>query len=451
MTLPEAFRERMKVLLGEEYPAYIKSMNEPPQYGLRVNTAKISAAEFESQAPFPVKRIPWIPNGFFYRTEDQPAKHPYYYAGLYYIQEPSAMTPASRLPVIPGDRVLDLCAAPGGKATELGARLQGKGVLIANDISSTRAKALLKNIELFGIPNVCVISEDSKKLRKIYPEYFDKILLDAPCSGEGMFRRDSRLITAWEERGPDYYSELQKELILDAAAMLRPGGRMIYSTCTFSESENEEVIAYALEHCPELELVEIEPYQGFEAGRCSLDKCIRIFPHKMDGEGHFTALLHKQEGELKEPAGRSLKGVKGELPKEAEGFLDKVKMDFSKGYFHLLQDRLYFIPGELQVEKKIRYLRSGLYMGEVKKKRFEPSQALAMALSSEQFPDVVSFDSQDIRTVKYLKGETVDMAGCDHSTGSGWRLVCVDGYPLGWGKAQNGMLKNKYYSGWRLQ
>lgn len=450
MILPENFQDSMKQLLGEEYAAFVESMKAGPQYGLRLNTLKITAEAFAAAAPFSVERIPWIPNGFFFQKEDQPARHPYYYAGLYYIQEPSAMTPASRLPVKPGDRVLDLCAAPGGKATELGERLRGRGVLVANDISSTRAKALLKNLELAGIPNLCVVSENPERLQAVYPEYFDKILVDAPCSGEGMFRRDSRLINAWQERGPAYYSEVQKTLLLQAASMLRPGGQMIYSTCTFAETENEAVIAHVLEQCPDLELQEMLPYAGFAAGRRGLEQCARIFPHKMAGEGHFIALLHKKESNSNNQKNVNYKAAGDAVPEAAKAFLADLKWDFSSGYFKQLQDKLYFLPEQVKLEKGLRYLRSGLYLGDIKKQRFEPSQALAMVLTSEQYPATISFDRQDIRTLKYLKGETVDISDYTDKA-KGWQLVCVDGYPLGWGKAQNGMLKNKYYSGWRLQ
>ena len=234
MNLPETFVNKMKRLLGGDYENYEKCFDLPRHYGLRVNTAKISVEKFLEIAPWPLRPVPWIENGFYFDGElYQPARHPYYFAGLYYLQEPSAMTPADRLPVDPGDRVLDVCAAPGGKATELGARLNGTGILAANDLSSSRAKGLLKNLELFGIGNVLVLSEEPGKLVSRFPEYFDKILIDAPCSGEGMFRKDKKMIRAWEEHGPEYFSRIQKSIITQAAQMLAPGGMLLYSTCTF--------------------------------------------------------------------------------------------------------------------------------------------------------------------------------------------------------------------------
>lgn len=223
MNLPETFVSKMKRLLGSDYENYEKCFDLPRHYGLRVNTAKISVDEFLKIAPWPLRPVPWIENGFYYDGDVyQPARHPYYFAGLYYLQEPSAMTPANRLPIDPGDRVLDVCAAPGGKATELGARLNGTGVLAANDLSSSRAKGLLKNLELFGIGNVLVLCEEPGKLVPCFQEYFDKILIDAPCSGEGMFRKDKKMIRAWEEHGPEYFSRIQKSIITQAARMLAP-------------------------------------------------------------------------------------------------------------------------------------------------------------------------------------------------------------------------------------
>ena len=223
MKLPAEFEKRMQGLLGEEYPDFLCCYDREKKQGLRVNTGKISVEEFLRLTPFQLTPIPWTENGFFYREEDQVTKHPHYYAGLYYIQEPSAMLPASRLPVEPGDRVLDLCAAPGGKATELGARLKGKGLLVANDVSVSRAKGLLKNLELFGVTNALVTAETPQQLLKQFGTYFDKILVDAPCSGEGMFRKDPSLIKSWMERGPEYYAPIQEEILSCAVQMLRPG------------------------------------------------------------------------------------------------------------------------------------------------------------------------------------------------------------------------------------
>lgn len=271
MKLPDKFEEKMQALLGDEFPEYLSCYDEPRYYGLRVNTNKISVEDFKKICPFEITPIPWIENGFYYDGDKvTPSRHPYYFAGLYYLQEPSAMTPANRLPVEPGDKVLDVCAAPGGKATELGAKLKGEGVLIANDISNSRAKGLLKNIEVFGIGNVLVLSEEPGKLEDYFAEYFDKILIDAPCSGEGMFRKDKKMVKAWEEHGPEFFANIQKSIITQAARMLKPGGMLLYSTCTFDGRENEGTIEYLLKKYPEFEILGIKGYEGFEKGCRSL-------------------------------------------------------------------------------------------------------------------------------------------------------------------------------------
>lgn len=461
--LPKAFKEEMKELLGEEYSAYLDTYERPVRQGLRFNSHKLSREDWEVLNPFQGERVPWTENGYYTEKEQGeekgygPSRHPYYYAGLYYIQEPSAMTPASRLPVAPGDRVLDLCAAPGGKATELGCRLQGKGFLVANDISSTRAKALLKNLELIGLTNYFVTSEDPEKLRANFPAYFHKILIDAPCSGEGMFHKEPQMAGYWEEKPPACYAEIQKKLILQGADMLRPGGQLLYSTCTFSKKENEEVIAYLLKERPDMEVAEPLPYEGFSRGfslegeteeiNSQLEKCIRLFPHKISGEGHFAALLRKKgEG----PAEKPVQEKSAVLPPSVQEFLKMVSLDFSHGFFKLEGERVYFLPegGKLP---RLRYLRTGLYLGEAKKNRFEPSQALAMALSPETFDSCITLSWEDIRTIKYLKGETIDVSELKPARDKGWQLVCVDGFALGFGKLQGGILKNKYYAGWRLR
>lgn len=470
MELPEKFCEEMKRILGDEYDEYLSSMNEKRKYGLRVNTAKITVEEFLRISPFELTPIPYVKNGFYYEETVQPAKHPYYFAGLYYLQDPSAMTPASRLPVEKGDSVLDLCAAPGGKATELAARLGGTGLLVANDISSKRAKALLKNIELFGVENSFIVTEYPAKLREYFTDFFDKILIDAPCSGEGMFRKDPSMVRAWEQNGPQFYSELQREILEQALPMLKEGGMLLYSTCTFSPLEDEGSVEYLLSLDKDLRMVEMEGYRGFVKGMPEridsedkeLEKCVRIFPHKLDGEGHFLALLQKGEdlsGGTYHRSDSSLRfekrsGLKGEEKELFEKFCDNMKRTFEQERIESKNGMLYYMPENLPKMRGLRFLRSGLFLGEVKKKRFEPSQSLAMALKKEDYGKRIDFSSEDERVFRYLKGETLVLAEEEledsSSSSGGWFLVCVDGYPLGWGKLSGMTLKNKYHPGWRL-
>lgn len=458
MKLPELFEDKMRELLKEEFQDYIACYEEPRYYGLRVNTSKISVEEFVKICPFEIRPIPWIDNGFYYDGETVvPSKHPYYFAGLYYLQEPSAMTPANRLPIEPGEKVLDVCAAPGGKATELGAKLCGEGVLVANDLSNSRAKGLLKNIEVFGIGNVLVISEEPGKLENYFTEYFDKILIDAPCSGEGMFRKDKKMVKAWGEHGPEFFSNIQKSIILQAARMLRPGGMMLYSTCTFDSRENERMIEYLIETYPEFHVLPIEGYEGFCPGMPQFTDSrdeqykdtVRIFPHKMQGEGHFLALLQKGEKTDSICKGNLKKGRK-KLPEELAQFLSETDREFDSDRIEIHGERVYYMPQEIPDVRGLRFLRTGLLLGELKKNRFEPSQAFAMNLKKSEYKKVIDLSAEDDRIARYLKGETLEVEDITSSKDKGWYLVCVDSYPLGWGKLSNGTLKNKYLPGWRL-
>lgn len=459
MELPASFIENMRNILGPELDAYLESYRKPRFMGLRVNTSKISVEEFERLHPFrSLRKIPWISNGYYYTEEDAPTKHPYYYAGLYYIQEPSAMTPAAVLPVEKGERVLDLCAAPGGKATELAAKLSHTGLLVANDASASRTKALLKNLEVFGMPNILITSEMGDRLDRYFHEYFNKILIDAPCSGEGMFRKQAHMIPAWEKQGPKVFSAMQREILRQAAELLKPGGRMLYSTCTFSELENEGSVDHFLKEHPDFHLAEIPWYEGFCPGRPDLvgsafplEKCVRLFPHKIDGEGHFLALLAK-DGELREnrPEECSDKKKSRKLPPELSAFLEDVKLPFERSGIQVQDTKVFWMPEGIGRCPGLRFLRSGLYMGELLKKRFEPSQAFAMVLKKEEYASVIDLPATDERVIRYLKGETIGIGAGESGRDTGWQLVCVDGYPLGWGKLLGGTLRNKYFSGWRM-
>ena len=470
-TLPLPFLERMKEMLGDDYDTFLQSYENPRTYGLRINTAKLSCQDFEKLSPFEIRPIPWISNGYFYDEESRPARCAYYQAGLYYLQEPSAMTPASRLPIEPGDFVLDLCAAPGGKATALGAALNDTGFLLANDISTSRARALLRNLELFGIKNMLVTDEKPARLAQRFPAFFNKILLDAPCSGEGMFRKEEALARDWTPEKSAELSDIQKDLILKAADMLRPGGMMLYSTCTFSPCEDEEVVAYLLQERPDMELMEMPGYEGFSEGRpefasepvsqgsfapSSLRKCVRIFPHKMDGEGHFLALFHKKGDSLPpffRPAG---KGPDKNTRKWLEEFFAEIGLhtlggqEFDWNRVEIRKDKVYYqLPFPLDL-RGISFLRNGLYLGDLKKNRFEPSQPLALALHKEDIEATISLSVSDERITRYLKGETLNIEPEEAARKKGWHLLCADGYPIGFGKLVNGILKNKYPAGWRV-
>lgn len=468
--LPELFKEKMIALLGDEYQEFEACYEQKHNCGLRVNTLKLGPEEFRAVSPYDTEPVSWIRNGFYYDEKDQPARHPYYYAGLYYIQEPSAMTPASLLPVKPGDRVLDLCAAPGGKSTELGAKLKGQGVLVANDISNSRAKALLKNVELFGIRNPVVISEAPAKLTDSFRGYFDNILVDAPCSGEGMFRKSHAIIKNWEQYGVEYYAKLQREILPSAIEMLRPGGCLIYSTCTFSAEEDEGTLKFILENYPDMHVIPAadlsdKGFEGFCAaspelvdGPEEIRNALRIYPHRVKGEGHFVALLRK-DGPLQQDAFEADSGdiYKNNyslqerkrfkaISEEAFDFLERIGFEIPAERLFVKEERLYLLPDGIPALNGLRVMRSGLLLGEMKKGRFEPSQALACALKAEEYDNVYNIVNDEAAAIRYLKCESIEIP---ESCGDGYVLVCVDGYPLGWGKNSGGRFKNKYLPGWR--
>ena len=513
--LPEEFLKRMQEMLGEEYEEFLASYEQPRTYGLRVNTRKMTPEEFEERKIFPVKRIPWVENGFFYEGDVRPAQHPLYAAGAYYLQEPSAMTPAACLPVEPGERVLDLCAAPGGKATELGAKLKGKGVLVANDISNSRAKALLYNLEVFGIDNAFVTNETPERLADAFEGYFDKILVDAPCSGEGMFRKEQAVARDWTPEKSEYFAGQQREIVRQAVRMLRPGGKLLYSTCTFAPCEDEQTIAWTLEQFPQMRLIPLPEYEGFSPGRpewgsgnsagypegtngnLELKRCVRIWPHKMNGEGHFLAFLEKDSAgrsvsgeqeesraeqeklmgilEEKNPKGlqretkrngrldqRKKAGKKGKASGSVsenalsrkdreliEEFLKPCSRSFPAERMELRGQKVYLVPELPETVRGLKFLRNGLYMGEIRKDRFEPSQQLAMSLGAGEFQECICLEPDDERAQRYLRGETLNIRPEETKSPSGWKLVCVGGLPLGWGKLVQGVLKNKYQSSWR--
>ena len=463
MNLPKVFEEKMKDLLGSEYEAYTACYDEPRHYGLRVNTAKISVEDFLKIAPWPLEPVPWIHNGFYYDGDNiQPSKHPYYFAGLYYLQEPSAMTPASCLPVTPGENVLDLCAAPGGKATALGAMLNGSGLLVANDISSSRTRALLRNVELFGITNAFVTNETPAHLKDRFPEFFHKILLDAPCSGEGMFRKEEALARDWTPEKSDELSVLQKELILQAADMLRPGGQLLYSTCTFAPNEDEEVISYLLENRPDMELLELPTYEGFAPGipawgngNSALSRCVHLFPHKMQGEGHFMALFRK-EGRTDLIGQFSYVKPDPDTRKWLELFFKEIGLrtfggqPFDWNRVETRKDKVYYLPPVTGDFRGLTFLRNGLYLGDLKKNRFEPSEPFALALRKGDVDGIISLSVDDQRLTRYLKGETLNIEPAEAAHTKGWHLLCVEGYPLGFGKLVGQTFKNKYPAGWRV-
>ena len=428
--LPDKYLKTIKEILQDEYDEYIASFNENRIHSLKVNTSKISTDDFEKL--FKLERVPWTNDGFYYEDENI-TKSPYYYAGLYYVQEASAMLPAEVLPIEEDDIVLDACAAPGGKSLKLLNKLNNTGLLVSNDVSPSRANALLRNIERFGFSNYYVISKDIIELEEKYKNTFDKILLDAPCSGEGMFRKDKSLINSWLEKDEEYYAPIQKKLLQASLNMLKDGGMLLYSTCTFNTKEDEEVVRYALEKNKDVRLVPIKKYDGFKDGNDNIG--VKLFPHRIKGEGHFVCLL--QKGNIQSKEKKQHTQVKSNID-----FINSLNKEFKDGEFLDINENTYFVkPFDV---KYIRTLRSGLLLGKNTSHGFEPSQQLALNLKDREYNNILSLDINDIRVDKYLKGETIEI----DLKYKGLVLVCIDKYPLGFGKASNGLLKNKIDKGW---
>ena len=428
--LPDKYLKTIKEILQDEYDEYIASFSENRIHSLKVNTSKISTDDFEKL--FKLERVPWTNDGFYYEDESI-TKSPYYYAGLYYVQEASAMLPAEVLPIEEDDIVLDACAAPGGKSLKLLNKLNNTGLLVSNDVSPSRANALLRNIERFGFSNYYVISKDIIELEEKYKNTFDKILLDAPCSGEGMFRKDKSLINSWLEKDEEYYAPIQKKLLQASLNMLKDGGMLLYSTCTFNTKEDEEVVRYALENNKDVRLVPIKKYDGFKDGIDNIG--VKLFPHRIKGEGHFVCLL--QKGNIQSKEKKQHTQVKSNID-----FINSLNKEFKDGEFLDINENTYFVkPFDV---KYIRTLRSGLLLGKNTSHGFEPSQQLALNLKDREYDNVLSLDINDIRVDKYLKGETIEI----DLKYKGLVLICIDKYPLGFGKASNGLLKNKIDKGW---
>ena len=427
--LPEKFLERMRNQLGEEYEQFLASLERPRAVALRFNPLKGESPVL----PFVGENVPWEPNGFYYDPQSRPGLHVFHEAGVYYLQEASAMSPVALLDPQPGERICDLCAAPGGKTTQIAGRMMGEGFLLCNEWSPKRSKILSRNIERMAVANALVTNEDTARLAARFPEGFDKVLIDAPCSGEGMFRKEEAAITDWSQETVEMCARRQAEILDNGAKMLRPGGRLVYSTCTFAPEEDELAVAAFLESHPDFEpeIIAAPWFVPVENGGH------RMWPHKLLGEGHFAAVLRKK-GES-EADFTPIQGAK--LPKEWLSFAKELGIELPEGKAILFGETLYWVPAGMPDLAKLKVLRPGLELGTVKKGRFEPAHALALWLKSCK--NVQSYPADSSEMEKYIHGEVVP------SELRGWTLVTADGYSIGWGKGDGNVLKNHYPKGLR--
>ena len=427
--LPEAFLERIKTQLGAEYEDFLKSLERPRAVALRFNPLKGE----QPVMPFVAEPVPWEPMGYYYDPEARPGLHVYHEAGVYYLQEASAMAPVALLDPQPGEKVCDLCAAPGGKTTQIASRMAGEGFLLCNEINPKRAKILSRNIERMAVSNALVTNEHPENLAKRFGGFFDRVLVDAPCSGEGMFRKEEAAVTDWSVETVEMCARRQAEILHSAAKMVKPGGRLVYSTCTFAPEEDEMAVAAFLEAHPEFVPEELEA-PWFVPGE---NGSHRMWPHKLLGEGHFAAVLKKTCGEdddVEISAGEK-------LPREWLSFAKELGIRLPEGKAVSFGQNLFWAPAEMPDIRRLKVMRPGLELGTVKKDRFEPAHALALWLKDCANVQDYTADSAEMKA--YIHGNVIP------SKVKGWCLVTADGYSIGWGKGDGNVLKNHYPKGLR--
>jgi 16S rRNA C967 or C1407 C5-methylase (RsmB/RsmF family)/NOL1/NOP2/fmu family ribosome biogenesis protein len=456
MRLPSAFLTKMEQQLGEDFPLFLQSYEQPRASGLRANRLKITPEALHTFVPFLREPVPWCKDGFYFNEGDtRPAKHPYYYAGLYYIQEPSAMLPADLLQAERRQHVLDLCAAPGGKSVQLAAQLGREGLLVVNDPHPQRAKVLLKNMERYGVVNAVVLNETPERLLQAFSGYFDKILVDAPCSGEGMFRKEPEMAKEWSEEAVAKYASWQAEILSTVPKLLRADGEVVYSTCTFSEEENEWQVEGFLSANPDFELLDMR----------------RLWPHEVRGEGHFAAKMKRISGthsfasekRRRQPARHSL-SLSNSAHEAIAQFSEQVWQDAKRwqewlpsgGYIVERAGHILWEWEDLPVLRGLKVLRSGWLLGMVEKGRFRPSPAFALGLpleavqaAKQRFELSTKTEEERYLAIRYLRGETIQQEG--KVWPKGWHLVSLEGYPLGWAKGAGHWLKNEFPPGWRWE
>ena len=430
INLPEKFIARMKNdLPQEEWGDFFAVYEQPPVKGLRVNALKISGELYEKISPFTLTRVSWAENAYYTEGEKLGA-HPHHFAGLVYSQEPSATSAVPFLQIQKGEKVLDLCSAPGGKGTQAAAYLQGEGLVVLNEPIFSRAQILSSNVERMGVKNAVVLNEYPEKLSSFFGAYFDKIIIDAPCSGEGMFRKNEKeAVAEWSEENVALCVARQREILNEGTKMLKVGGRLVYSTCTFSVGEDEGQVRDYLQNHSEMKLVTME----------------KLFPHKIKGEGHFVAVFEKIAGEND----AFVKEMRAKISPASEKIYRAFERDFFKTEkFENLYEAngtLYALPKTVFDWKRLKLLRAGVKLGEIKNGRFEPSHSLAMCVKKEECKRSIDYPSSDINLDKFLRGETVECETAEN----GWLVVCADGYPVGLGKAVNGTVKNHIPKGLR--
>ncbi|MCR5594886.1 MAG: RsmF rRNA methyltransferase first C-terminal domain-containing protein [Lachnospiraceae bacterium] len=508
MNLPEEFCARMKSVLGEEFDRFLASFEDERSYGLRINPLKVNIKDDKAVYSIltqpgididPNVKIPWCDEGYYYSMDSCPGRSPFHEAGAYYIQEPSAMSVVTALDPKPGEKICDICAAPGGKTTQIAGRMMGEGILVSNEFVYERAKILSQNVERMGISNCVVTNNDPHEIAAVFPGYFDKVCVDAPCSGEGMFRKDDRAIEEWSEDNVKMCAERQRNILEEASKTVRPGGTLVYSTCTFEPEENEDTIIWFLQGHTDWTLADtgLEAYSLQDHGIGNeMNYTTRIWPHHSGGEGHFIAKLIRNFDE--DHAGRatgqlnsdikssqieyrskknnkrnmgsgkrethkndnkislvSISGfikelLAGKMPEEHSGVIYKRLTELNGKMITEKNDHIYLLPDGLNeyMLTRLKTIRPGLELAEKKKDRYEPAHALAMALKPSEALNCCNLSIVDAK--RYISGNsiTIKQNTCDFKRGQ-WALVTVNGISTGWGKYVDGVIKNHYPKGLR--
>ncbi len=446
--LPKAYEERMRMLLGDDYSSYLEELEKPPVKAFRINTDKISLDDFQKLNIFGSEKIPYVENGFYLNYE-KVGNHPYHHAGMIYVQEPAAMAPAECIDVHPDWKVLDMCAAPGGKSTQLKNKLGENGVLVSNEIIASRCKILTGNIERLGLQNTVTTCLDSEKIASFFPDTFDLIMVDAPCSGEGMFRKEEIAVSEWSTENVEMCADRQSGILENAARALKNGGYIIYATCTFSVQENEKIIDSFLQKHPEFELVpvkdSVKEYTAdgvfFEGCKCNdINLTRRFYPHKASGEGQFMAVLHNRN-EYVETKSKKVP-LAPKIDKAIFEFLDDVLTDYNKDNVRIYNGNpVYFTP-DFPIDDGVAF-SCGITIGELRKNYILPHHQFFMGMA-KNFKRVINLSAESDEIIKYLHGEEISV-DCPN----GWAVVTVDGCAVGGAKVVNGTAKNHYPKGLR--
>lgn len=448
--LPQEFVTRMKTLLGDEYEAYKKAINQPPVKAFRVNTEKISLIDFEKINPFGNEKIPYA-NGGYYLDFEKVGNHPFHHAGMIYVQEPAAMAPAECIYISPDAKILDMCAAPGGKSTQLKNKLSDDGLLVSNEIIPTRCKILTGNIERLGLKNCVTTCMDTARLADTFPDTFDIIMVDAPCSGEGMFRKEQIAIDEWSQENVQKCAARQREILENAVKCLSSGGTIIYATCTFSLEENEMTVDAFLKAHPDFEIVPVTDrvqaatVDGIKFDGCSCENihfARRFYPHKNRGEGQFMAVLRHNGEKIMSNYYPKKQSVK--IDPVLLNFLDDTLENYNKEDIVFYGDTPVFYSGDIEIKKGNAFM-CGVTIGEIKNNYVLPHHQLFMAMGSD-FKRKLDLDPDGDDIIKYLHGEEIKT-----DIPNGWAVVTVCGISIGGAKISNGRAKNHYPKGLRLK